>query len=85
MAPAVTVTSTQEVAVPTVYPRVVEPTVGVPGSVYGVADAVAAVLLPAAFVATTPIVYEVPFESPVIVQVVLVVVQDALPGDAVAV
>ena len=52
---------------------------------YGVADAVAAVLLPAAFVATTPIVYAVPFESPVIVQVVLVVVQDAVPGVAVAV
>lgn len=61
--------------------------VGAPGTVRGVIadEADDAEPGPAAFVATTVKVYAVPFDNPVTVQPVAVVVQVAPPGEAVAV
>ena len=68
-------------------PNTPETPVGTPGTVAGTTapDAVDAEPVPAAFVAVTVNVYEVPFVRPVTVQLVVAVVQVSDPGEDVTV
>ena len=68
-------------------PNTPETPVGTPGTVAGTTapDAVDAEPVPAAFVAVTVNVYEVPFVRPVTVQLVVVDVHVDPPGDEVTV
>ena len=70
-----------------VFPNTPDTPVGAPGTVAGTTaeDALEAVPVPAAFVAVTVNVYEVPFVRPVTVQLVVDVVHVRPPGDEVTV